>query len=245
MNLVEVVVGYKIYVDLIKELLRDKKVISTGMRGEIERVNLALEHALNGQHTAIISSGDAGIYGMAGLVLEVCKERNIHVGWLSSSEDEVQEGGCDIRIEIVPGIPAFCAAASLLGAPLMHDFASISLSDLLTPWEIIIRRIEYAAKEDLLIVLYNPKSKERNWQLSAVKNILLRHRSPETSVGIVSKAMRKGERIEITNLARMDQFKIDMQTILIVGNSTSFQYRDFMVTPRGYMNKYSLKKKGL
>jgi precorrin-3 methyltransferase (EC 2.1.1.131) len=217
-----VVVGYKTYIELIGELLEGKKIVSAGMRDEIKRVNRALDEAMAGQKAAIVSGGDSGIYGMAGLVLEMAVRRNIGIGR-------------DVLLEIIPGIPAFTAAASLLGAPLMHDFASISLSDILTPWETIRERIEKAAQGDFVIILYNPKSKKRNWQLSSVKEIILKYRKPETPVGIVFSAMREGQKVTISTLSNMDRCDVDMQTIVIVGNSATFQAGDFMITPRGYL----------
>jgi precorrin-3B C17-methyltransferase len=220
-----VVVGYKTYIELIKNLLKDKKIISTGMRDEIKRAGQALNEAMAGQKVALVSGGDSGIYGMAGLVLEMAIRRNIGIGH-------------DILLEIIPGIPAFTAAASLLGAPLMHDFASVSLSDLLTPWEVIQNRIEMAAQGDFVIILYNPKSKKRDWQLSSAKEIILKYRNPGTPVGIVCSAMREGQKVTISTLSNMDRCEVDMQTIIIVGNSSTFRAGDFMITPRGYLDKY-------
>ncbi len=220
-----VVVGYKTYIELIRELLIDKKIISAGMRDEIKRAGQALNEAMAGQKVALVSGGDSGIYGMAGLVLEMAIRRNIGIGH-------------DILLDIIPGIPAFTAAASLLGAPLMHDFASVSLSDLLTPWEVIQNRIEMAAQGDFVIILYNPKSKKRDWQLSAVKDIILKYRRPETPVGIVSSATREGQRVNVSTLSHMGRCEVDMQTIIIVGNSSTFRAGDFMITPRGYLDKY-------
>ncbi|PIU52380.1 MAG: precorrin-3B C(17)-methyltransferase, partial [Deltaproteobacteria bacterium CG07_land_8_20_14_0_80_60_11] len=138
-----------------------------------------------------------------------------------------------------PGVPALAAGAALLGAPLMHDFVVISLSDLLTPWETIIKRLELAAQGDFVIVLYNPKSKKRDWQLGAVRDLLLRFKTPETPVGIVSRAMRQGQAITVTTLHDLTQNPVDMQTIVVVGNSQTYTYGDYMITPRGYQNKYS------
>ncbi|NVM23051.1 MAG: precorrin-3B C(17)-methyltransferase [Desulfobacterales bacterium] len=234
LNSAQVVVGYKTYIRLIDKLLEGKEVISTGMRAEIDRVNMALENALQGRDTAIVSSGDAGIYGMAGLVLEVCRQKNLRV----ALQGKALEAGHDILLEIVPGTPALCAAAALLGAPLMHDFVSISLSDLLTPWEVIVERVTCAAKADFVVVLYNPKSKKRDWQLGAVQEILLKYRDKDTPVGIVRKATREGQKVNITTLAQMGTMAVDMQTIVVVGNSTSYVFEDLMVTPRGYLDKY-------
>ena len=139
---------------------------------------------------------------------------------------------------MIPGVPALAAGAALLGAPLMHDFVAISLSDLLTPWEMIVKRLELAAQGDFVIVLYNPKSKKRDWQLGAVRDLLLRHRDPETPVGIVSRAMREGQETIITTLQEMLSQPVDMQTIVMVGNSQSLTYGPYMITPRGYRAKY-------
>jgi precorrin-3B C17-methyltransferase len=230
----QVVVGYKTYVELIDGLLEGKKVVSTGMRDEIKRANQALDEAMEGQKVALISGGDSGIYGMAGLVLEIAVRRSISIGWRKDRE----KAPFDVLLEIIAGIPAFTAAASLVGAPLMHDFASVSLSDLLTPWGTIRNRIEKAAQGDFVIILYNPKSKKRNWQLSSVKELILRYRKPETPVGIVFSAMREGQKVTVSTLSDMDRHEVDMQTVIIVGNSTTFQAGDFMITPRGYLDKY-------
>ena len=145
-----------------------------------------------------------------------------------------------LRLEVVPGIPALCAGAALLGAPLTHDFAAISLSDLLTSWELIEKRREAAAGADFVIVLYNPKSKKRNWQLGKAREIILRHRDKNTPVGIVSRAMREEQHIEIVTLGNMHTAEVDMQTTVFIGSSTSSEYMDFMVTPRGYAKKYKI-----
>jgi precorrin-3B C17-methyltransferase len=230
----QLVVGYKVYLDLLKPVLTTQELVSTGMMGEMERCRLAIDRALAGEKVALVSSGDAGIYGMAALVLEICHARNIRLGPLDAG------GKVDLPFEIIPGIPALAAGASLLGAPLTHDFASISLSDLLTPWETIQKRIELAAQGDFIIVLYNPKSKKRDWQLGAVRDLLLKTYSPQTPVGIVRRAMRQGQEIVLTNLAELLNHPIDMQTIIIVGNSTTYIFGQYMITPRGYLNKYEL-----
>jgi precorrin-3B C17-methyltransferase len=227
-----VVVGYQTYIDLVRPWLTTQEVVATGMKAEVKRCQLALDRARAGQKVAIVSSGDAGIYGMAGLVLEMCAARGLKVGPAAGSAE------VDLWLEIIPGVPALAAGAALLGAPLMHDFVAISLSDLLTPWEMIIKRLELAAQGDFVIVLYNPKSKKRDWQLGAVRDLLLRHRDPKTPVGIVSRAMRQGQETIVTNLREMLSQPVDMQTIVIVGNSQSHTYGPYMITPRGYLNKY-------
>lgn len=211
------VIGYKTYINLIKELVEGKEVISSGMRSEIERATLALEKAEAGKVVSVISSGDSGVFGMAGLVLEVA-----------------QNSKQKIPVEIVPGIPSENAAAALLGAPLMHDHVTISLSDLLTPWDVIEKRVELAAEGDFVVVLYNPKSSERKWQIEKTIEIMLSKKSSDTPVGIVKSAMRKKQNVIITNLGEALEHPIDMTTILIIGNSTTFVYDNYMVTKRGY-----------
>jgi len=211
------VIGYKTYINLIKELVEGKEVISSGMRSEIDRASLAIEKAEAGKVVSVISSGDPGVFGMAGLVLEVaknCKQK--------------------IPVEVIPGIPSENAAAALLGAPLMHDHVTISLSDLLTPWDVIEKRIRLAAEGDFVVVLYNPKSSERKWQIEKTIEILLSKKSSNTPVGIVKSAMRKKQNVIITNLSEVLEHPVDMTTILIVGNSTTFVYDNYMVTKRGY-----------
>ena len=211
------VIGYKTYINQIKELVKGKEVITSGMRAEIERASLAIEKAKAGKVVSVISSGDPGVYGMAGLILEVAGN-----------------GKHKVNIEVVPGIPSENAAAALLGAPLMHDHVTISLSDLLTPWDVIEKRIELAAEGDFVIVLYNPKSSERKWQIEKTLDILLSKKSSDTPVGIVKSAMRDGQSLVITSLGEVLEHPIDMTTILIVGNSTTFVYDNYMVTKRGY-----------
>ncbi len=213
----DTIVGYKLYTDLIADIVKDKQIIASTMRKEIERVALAIREAQTGKTVSIVSSGDPGVYGMAGLALEMAHKENL-----------------DLPIEIVPGIPAANAAAAALGAPLMHDYAVISLSDLLTPWEIIEKRVKCAAEADFVIVLYNPMSSQRDWQLTKASEIILHHKSPNTPVGIVKDASREDETVILTTLDKMTTHPIDMTTIIIIGNSTTFTYRNFMVTRRGY-----------
>jgi precorrin-3B C17-methyltransferase len=228
----QVVVGYQTYVELIQPLLSGQELVATGMKAEVKRCQLAIDRARAGERIALVSSGDAGIYGMAGLVLEICAAQGIKVGPPAGAEE------VEFVLEVIPGVPALAAGAALLGAPLMHDFATISLSDLLTPWETIEKRLELAAQGDFVIVLYNPKSKKRDWQLGAVQDLLLRFRSPGTPVGIVGRAMREGQSITITTLNGLTKSSVDMQTIVIVGNSQTYTYGPYMLTPRGYLAKY-------
>ena len=208
------------------------------MTKEIKRVEKAIDVALSGRSCAIVSSGDPGIYAMAGLAFEICKKKNIKIITSSSDERAVNEEST-ITVEVIPGIPALCAGASLLGAPLSHDFAAISLSDLLTPWAVIEKRIEAAASADFVIVLYNPKSKRRTRQLETAQKIILKYRDKKTPVGIVVSAMRKNEMVTVIPLEELHKAEVNMQTIVFIGNSQSFKYLDFMVTPRGYERKYS------
>jgi len=233
------VAGYTAYIDQIRPLIADKTVISTPMKKEADRVVAAIDTALQGTACAIVSGGDPGVYAMAGLVFEVCRTRNIALisANCQGGEQTVSRG---LTIEVVPGVPALCAGASLLGAPLTHDFAAISLSDLLTPWEVIERRLDAAAMADFVIVLYNPKSKKRNWQLGRACELILKHRSGKTPVGIVSRAMRDQQSTHITTLDELPSFPVDMQTTVFIGNRSTVAFMDFMVTPRGYAGKYEL-----
>jgi precorrin-3B C17-methyltransferase len=230
----QVVAGYRTYIELIAPLLTHQEVLATGMKAEVQRCRAAIDRAAAGDRVALVSSGDAGIYGMAGLVLEICAARGLKVG------PPERVGEVDFHLEVIPGVPALAAGAALLGAPLMHDFAAVSLSDLLTPWETIVKRLELAAQGDFVIVLYNPKSKKRHWQLAAVRELLLRHKPPETPVGIVSRAMRQDQAVTVTTLNDLSGEAVDMQTVVIVGNSRTFTYGPYMVTPRGYLDKYQV-----
>ncbi len=236
---VEIVAGYSTYIDLIRPLIDGKEIISTGMTREVARVEAAIEQARAGKSCALVSSGDSGIYAMAGLVFETCKIKGIAI--VPAGSDPQAAADSDVlRLEVVPGIPALCAGAALLGAPLTHDFAAISLSDLLTPWQLIEERLDAAARADFVIVLYNPKSKKRSWQLEKAREIILRHRDKNTPVGIVARAMREQQHIEIVTLDTMHTADVDMQTTVFIGSSTSSEYMDFMYTPRGYAKKYEL-----
>ena len=217
------VVGYKRYVDLIAELVEGKKVLDTGMTQEIDRCRAALQEASAGENVVVISSGDAGIYGMAGLVLELLVKMD--------DAEKPEFGG------VIPGVSAMSAAAGLLGAPIMHDFVVISLSDLLTPWEIIQERAELAAKGDFVTALYNPRSHKRVGQIKAVQEIFLRHRTPETPVGIVTGASRANEAVLISRLGDFTKEDINMFSIVIIGNSKTRQVGDWMITPRGYQKR--------
>ncbi len=231
----DAVAGYTTYIDLIRPLIQGKQIVSTAMKKEIDRVSAALDLVLGGTACAVVSSGDPGIYAMAGLVLEMCRERDIAIAGAHDGDK-----GDRMAIEIVPGIPALCSGASLLGAPLTHDFAVISLSDLLTPWETIESRLQAAASADFVIVIYNPKSRRRTDHLTRAQEIILAHRDAATPVGIVTGAMRDNQRIVLTTLDRLHEAEVDMQTTVFVGNSNTFTYDGLMVTPRGYTNKYDI-----
>ncbi len=243
---VDTIAGYSTYLVLINDLIKDKKIISTAMTKEVDRVEMAINEALYKTPCALVSGGDPGIYAMAGLVFEICKKKNIKL--IRGGSQTYKRGGNDVNqtlgenslcLEIVPGIPALAAGAALTGAPLTHDFAAISLSNLLTPWEKIEKRLEFAAMADFSIVIYNPKSKKRDWQLRRAREIILKHRKKDTPVSIITGAMRENQNIEITKLSDIDEKNIGMQSILFIGSSTSMKYLDFMFTPRGYGQKYN------
>lgn len=216
----QAIVGYASYLDLVpQELLAGKIVVKTPMRQERARAEAAVDHALKGTATAVISSGDAGIYGMAGLILETMERRGCHE---------------QIPWAVIPGIPALAAAAARLGAPLTHDFAVISLSDLLTPEETIRRRINAAAQADFVTVLYNPCSTQRTTLLPEALRILAAHRPQTTPVGFVRNAYRRGETVWSTTIAQATCQGVDMRTIVLVGSSSSRMVGPHILTPRGY-----------
>jgi len=222
----DVVIGYTTYIKLVKELLDGKEVIKKGMTEEIDRCIEAYESAKKGKIVSLISSGDIGVYGMAGPTYEVL----LQSGWTPDS---------DIKVEIIPGSTALSACASLVGAPLTHDFCSISLSDLLTPWPTIAGRIEAAAKSDFVVALYNPKSGRRTQQIVQAQRILLTHRDPKTPVAIVKSAYREAQNIQMVTLDSMSDCKIGMLTTVLIGNSSTYMDQGLMITPRGYANKYT------
>ncbi|MBI3925660.1 MAG: precorrin-3B C(17)-methyltransferase [Armatimonadetes bacterium] len=211
-----VIVGYKRYLQLIADLTEGKELISTGMTREVERCRLALDRARH-DSVALVSSGDPGVYGMAGLAIE-----------LAHSE------GLDVPIEIVPGVSAANAAAARLGAPLMLDFAAISLSDLLVPWDSIRQRLEAVAAADLVVALYNPRSKKRVRQLEEARSIFLQHRPPETPVGIGTSVGTPDEHIALSDLSSFLELEIGMRSLVVVGNRSSRRVGDWFLTPRGY-----------
>ncbi len=226
----DIIIGYKTYIELIKGLITGKQIISTGMTEEVSRAQEAVKQAELGKKVAVISSGDAGVYGMAGLVYEVLIEK----GWKRDT---------GVEVEVIPGISAINSCAALLGAPIMHDACTISLSDHLTPWTLIEKRIEAAAQADFVIALYNPKSGRRTKQIMEAQRILLKYRSPETPVGLVKSAFRDSQHIVLTSLRDMLEHEIGMLTTVIIGNSSTFLHDGLMITPRGYQRKYTLTEK--
>jgi precorrin-3B C17-methyltransferase len=226
----DIIIGYKTYVDLIEQLVTGKQIISTGMTEEVSRAQEAVKQAEQGKKVAVISSGDAGVYGMAGLVYEVLIEK----GW---------EKATGVEVEVIPGISAINSCAALLGAPVMHDSCTISLSDHLTPWNAIEKRLEAAAQADFVIALYNPRSGRRTRQIMEAQRILLKYRSPDTPVGLVKSAYRDSQKVVITTLKDMLDQEIGMLTTVIIGNSSTFFHDGLMITPRGYQRKYTLNQK--
>ncbi|MBP7489378.1 MAG: precorrin-3B C(17)-methyltransferase [Azospira sp.] len=223
----DTIIGYVTYVRLVADLIDGKEVIKKSMTEELDRAIEALDRAKQGKKVALISSGDAGVYGMAGPTFEVL----FQAGWTPDSE---------IEVEIVPGASALNTCASLVGAPLTHDFCAISLSDLLTPWPTIARRLDAVAYSDFVVALYNPKSGRRTRQIQEAQRIFLRHRDPKTPVAIVKSAFRPKQRLEFTTLEKMAEADIGMLSTVLIGNSNTFIRDGLMVTPRGYANKYDV-----
>src|SRR6266700_1187737 len=223
----ELVIGYRVYLEQIHDLLSDKDVHVSELTHEVERATLAVQSASAGRRVCIVSSGDAGIYGMAGLVLDIFSRQSEEIAGNASPVLEPD-------IEVVPGISALNAASSLLGAPLMHDFAAISLSDLLTPWTTIAQRLSAVAGADFVVVLYNPTSRKRHWQLGEARRLLLEHRAGTTPVGLVRNAYREGQEVQLTTLEHLLEHGIDMFTTVVIGNSCTRVRQGRMITPRGY-----------
>lgn len=214
----DAIVGYKYYFQFVEEYIQDNcECVDTGMKKERDRAEQAFELAVQGKTVVVISSGDAGIYGMTPLIYEMKRERD-----------------SDVEIESLPGISAFQKAASLLGAPIGHDLCIISLSDLMTPWDVIERRIKAAAVGDFVTAIYNPKSHGRYWQLYRLVELFLQQRSADTPVGYVRQAGRDEQEIKVTSLGKFDPEDVDMFTVILIGNSQSYISNDKIITPRGY-----------
>ena len=213
----EVIVGYKTYIKLVEDFIKDKEVVQNGMRKEVDRCQDAINIAKTGKKVAVISSGDAGIYGMAGLILELITKQNL-----------------DIPVKVIPGVTASIGAAAVLGAPIMHDFCHISLSDLMTPWEVIEKRLRLAAEADFVICLYNPRSKGRSEHLAKAFKIMGEFKDDSTPVGIVKDVGRADQEKFICTFDTMDFERVDMTTMVIIGNKSTYIKDDLMITPRGY-----------
>lgn len=211
-----VIAGYGVYVDLIEDLIEGKEIIQTPMKQEVKRCQMAIDSALAGNTVAMISSGDAGVYGMAGLIYELA------------------ENHPELEIEVIPGVTAASSAASVLGAPLIHDFAVISLSDLLTPWEKIEKRLELAAAADFVVTLYNPSSKKRHDYLQKACDIMMKHKSPDTKCGYVRNIGRDEQESTVLTLKELRDAQVDMFTTVVVGNEMTQIINGKLVTPRGY-----------
>ena len=212
----DVIVGYTVYVDLVKDHFPDKTFLTTPMRREVERVELALQEAAKGQTVAMVCSGDAGVYGMSGLVEELAMKFP------------------GVEVVTVPGVSAVLSGAAILGAPLMHDFAVISLSDLMTPWATIEKRLRAAAGADFVICLYNPSSHKRKDYLQRACDIILESASPETICGIARNIGREGEATQVMTLRELRDTAVDMFSTVFIGNSQTQIIHGKMVTPRGY-----------
>ena len=212
----DVICGYTVYVDLITSMFPEKETFTTPMKKEIDRCKWALETAQSGKTVAMVCSGDSGVYGMAGLLLQLLHSYK------------------DVEVEVVPGITAAISGAAVLGAPVGHDFCVISLSDLLTPWDLIVKRLELAAEGDFITCLYNPRSKKRIEHLTTACKIMLKHRSEDTVCGWVKNIGREGEEYRICTLKELDNEPIDMFTTVFIGSSQTKLVDGKMVTPRGY-----------
>ena len=214
----DIIVGYTVYVDLVKEHFAGKEFLTTPMKKEVDRCILAFEKAMEGKTVSMICSGDAGVYGLAGLMYEVGVNYP------------------QVELEIIPGVTAALGGAAVLGAPLIHDFCLISLSDLLTPWEKIEKRLLAAAEADFAVCLYNPSSKKRHDYLQKACDLMLTYRSPDTVCGIVSQIARDGEAYRVMSLSKLRDTQVDMFTTVFIGNSQTKEIKGKMVTPRGYKN---------
>lgn len=225
----EVIVGYDTYVSLVEDLISGKEVYRYPMTQEVDRANQAIQFAEKGRIVSLVSSGDPGIYGMIGLIYEILADKK----W---------KRGAGIYVECVPGVSSLNSCSALVGSPLMTDFAVVSMSDLLVPWEMIVKRVEAAALGDYVTVIYNPASKKRVHQLQDTRDIFLKYRNPETPVAIVKGAYRESQAVVLTTLKDILNHSdmLGMITTVIVGNSSTYNYEGMMINPRGYRSKYEL-----
>ncbi|TBR07753.1 MAG: precorrin-3B C(17)-methyltransferase [Candidatus Nitrosotenuis sp.] len=225
----DTIVGYDTYVTLVEDLIKGKDIYRYAMTQEVERAKQCIDLAREGKTVSLVSSGDPGIYGMAGLIYETLAE----AGW---------DPRTGLQVEIIPGVSALNSCASLVGSPLMTDFAVVSMSDLLVPWEIITKRVEAAAQGDYVIVIYNPSSKKRIHQLQDTRKLLLKYRKPNTPVAIIKGAFRESQTIVMTDLQNMEEHadKLGMISTVIIGNSSTYNFKNLMINPRGYTSKYNL-----
>ena len=227
----DTIVGYETYVNIVQDLIDGKDVYRYAMTQEVERAHQCIDLAKSGKIVSLVSSGDPGIYGMAGLIYEMLAES----GW------DPKNG---LLVEVIPGVSALNSCASIIGSPLMTDFAVLSMSDLLVPWEIIVKRVEAAAQGDFVIVIYNPSSKKRIHQLQDTIKILLKYRKPATPVAIIKGAFRNSQSVVLTDLENIINHsdKLGMITTVIIGNSSTYNYKNLMINPRGYTSKYNLQE---
>ncbi|ABK78049.1 precorrin-3B methylase [Cenarchaeum symbiosum A] len=225
----DTIIGYETYVGLVRGLIEGKEIHRYAMTQEVERAQQCIDLARSGRTVSLVSSGDPGIYGMAGLIYETLAEQ----GWDPAS---------GMHVEVIPGVSALSSCASIVGSPLMTDFAVVSMSDLMVPWEIIAKRVEAAAIGDFVTVIYNPASKKRVRQLAEARKILLKHRKPSTPVAIIKGAYRDAQSVVMTDLGSLEEHAemLGMTCTVIVGNSSTYSYRDLMINPRGYKSKYTL-----
>ena len=225
----DTIVGYETYVNLVADLIDGKEIHRYAMTQEVERAHQCIDLAKSGRVVSLVSSGDPGIYGMAGLIYET----------LAATSWSPKNG---LPVEIIPGVSALNSCASIIGSPLMTDFAVLSMSDLLVPWEIITKRVQAAAQGDFVMVIYNPSSKKRIHQLQDTRRIILKYRKASTPVAIIKGAFRDSESVILTDLENMENFadKLGMISTVIIGNSSTYTYQDLMINPRGYKSKYNL-----
>ena len=227
----DTIVGYETYVKLVEDLIEGKDIYRYAMTQEVERAHQCIDLAKEGKTVSLVSSGDPGIYGMAGLIFEILAES----GWDPKN---------DLQVELIPGVSALNSCASIIGSPLMTDFAVLSMSDLLVPWEVIVKRVEAAAQGDFVIVIYNPASKKRIHQLQDTRKLLLKYRKSSTPVAIIKGAFRNSQTVVMTDLENMENYadKLGMISTVIIGNSSTYNFKDLMINPRGYKSKYNLEE---